>query len=828
MNLGFSKRMSAIIKKCEQRTRGLNRYKIEPVDVMLSILYDKDGSTNTLIINATRTKEEAAIDLLKQIFKSEIKKVVEEKNPLIIFDVTESQETRAIYNEAEKIALELNEKFIEPEHVVASLFLHDEIVKEAFDRVEFDIKVFFILLKKKLDFYMNISEDDERKEISDSSITPIADYLCKDLTKMAVDSKLDPALGREQEIDRVIQVLGRRKKNNPILIGKPGVGKTAIVEALAERIAKNKVPESLKSKRILSLDVGMLVAGTKYRGQFEERMKNLLKELETNDDIILFIDELHTIVGTGSAEGSIDAANMLKPQLSRGDIQCIGATTLMEYHKYIEKDGALERRFQPVHVKEMTLEQTIDILKNIKTKYEDFHNVEYTDESLEYAVKLSETYITDRVLPDKAIDVIDEAGSKINMELSTKINNQIEKLEKELKEAVSQKEFFASVNKYKLAGEKRSHQIEIEKKIEKLREVSSKNRNRVKVTLQVVKEVISIWTGIPVDKLSSAGQKRLIGMEKEIKKSIVGQDHAVNIASKALKLSLLGLKSPVKPRASLLFLGPSGVGKTYLAQKFAEFVFDKPDSFMRFDMSEYALEHELGKLIGAPPGYVGYEEGGRLTEFVKRNPYSLLLFDEIEKAHPNIYNIFLQILDAGILTDSYHRTIDFKNTIIIFTSNVGTYDISQNKNIGFNRQSNEYDDEMRDKILEETKKTFRVEFLNRLDSIVVFNRLSKELIRDIYFNHMNSMCTLYNEKGYKIGYSHKVLDRLLETYYDDAYGARIVERSIQETVENIITDEILNDRLVPGKEIFFDFIDGKIDFFYVDDPAHAEKTEEDI
>ena len=819
MDLNFSRRMAIILKKCEQRTRGLNRLKIEPYDILLSIVSDKDLITGSYIMKSSKIFDSDSIEILKNSLRQLVKKG-EEQSQFIVFDVVESPDTKKMYIEAERFALEMGDNAIEPEHVVPAIYLTNPVSREVLDSIEFDLTKYITIIKKG----KGKDEDGESIDTDSSSLTPIADYLCKDLTKMARENNLDPAFGRDSEIERVLQILGRRKKNNPVLIGKPGVGKTAIVEALADRIVRNLVPDVIKNKRILSLDVGSLVAGTKYRGQFEERLKNLIKELEENKNIILFIDELHTIIGTGSAEGSIDAANMLKPQLSRGDIQCIGATTLSEYHKYIEKDGALERRFQPVDVKEMDVEQTTIILKKIKHKYEDFHNVEYSNTAIEDAVRFSEMYITDRVLPDKAIDVIDEAGSKVNMELSIKINNQIEKMEKELKETISQKEFFASVNKYKLAGEKRTKQIELENKIKALKEIHTKEHNKIKVNETVIKEVISLWTGIPVDKLSAENQKDLVKLEQSFLEDVIGQDHAVSTVSKAIKLTLLGIKNPTKPRISMLFLGPSGVGKTMLAKKISDLVHSHKDAFMRFDMSEYSLEHELAKMVGSPPGYVGFEEPGRLTEFVKRNPYSLLLFDEIEKAHPNIYNIFLQILDAGILTDAHHRTVDFKNTIIIFTSNIGTNENS--KHAGFGESSSDKEI-LKSNLMEKMKETFRVEFINRLDNVIVFNKLTKENVREIMYKHLANLKETYSKKNYRISFAHDIASYLADKTYDSNFGARIVDRAIQENIENRITEEILSDKFTPSKELCFELSEKGISINYIENLKSAVKAEED-
>ncbi len=791
MSLNFSRKLTVILRKCEDRTRALKRFVIEPEDIIHSVLSEDYLDVTKYVQNATESQTRDILLQIRNEFKSIIMSKVTDNSPLIIFDITESQETKRLFLDAQKISRELENRYIEPEHLIAAIFNErsDNRLRKPFIKAGFSYKKFIQLISAG-----NQSQiTDERIEIGDSdSQTPVSDYLCKDLTLAAKENELDPALNRDNEIQRIIQILGRRKKNNPVLIGKPGVGKTAIVEAIAQRIVMNEVPDVLMNKRLLSLDMGMMVAGTKYRGQFEERMKNFIKELEDNDDIILFIDELHNIIGTGSAEGSIDAANMLKPQLSRGQIQCIGATTLKEYRKYIEKDGALERRFQPVMVKEMNESDTLDILQKIKYKYEDYHKVTYTEDAIESAVKLSVLYITDRVLPDKAIDVIDEAGSKLNMHKSIKDAEKSGELKKQLKEIIKQKEYFASLGKYAEAGEQRDKQMSMEKEIREL-ENNNKNQTLPVVDTDIVKDVVALWTGIPVYKLSTDSGRDTVDMEKRLNANIIGQEHVNKVVSNALKLTLMGLKDSLKPKISFMFIGPSGVGKTFLAKNIAEFVYDKPDSFMRFDMSEYSLEHEVEKLIGSPPGYVGYEEGGRLTEFVKRNPYSLLLFDEIEKAHPNIYNIFLQILDNGELNDSFHRKIDFKNNIIIFTSNIGSFRKGEYTNIGFGNDSNTYDEKARKRFLEETKKNFRPEFLNRLDNIIVFNQLSMDHIRQIFDIHMMKMADKYHSKGFHIVFDNEVSSMLAETSYDMEYGARTVDRSIEEYIENPITEEILSD-----------------------------------
>ncbi len=813
MTLNFSKSMTVILRKCEDRTRALKRFVIEPEDIIHSILSEDYSETVKYIIHSTVLHTRESLLVIRDAFKKNILEKSEVSGHLIIFDIAESQETKKLYIEARKVSAEMHSRYIEPEHIIIAVFSEntDKRLRKPFLDAGFVFKNFVQTIKKQT--LLNNQNVDERIEIADTeSETPIADYLCKDLTKLAMEDALDTAFNRDDEIERIIQILGRRKKNNPILIGKPGVGKTAIVEAIAKKMIAREIPVVLKNKRLLSLDMGMMVAGTKYRGQFEERMKNFIKELENHNDIILFIDELHNIVGTGSAEGSMDASNMLKPQLSRGDIQCIGATTLKEYRKYIEKDGALERRFQQVMIKEMDEDSTIDILKRIKHKYEHYHNVKYSEDAIINAVLLSQMYITERVLPDKAIDVIDEAGSKMNIQMSQKNMKATEKLKNELKTVIGKKEYYASLGKYKEAGEKRDAQIELEKQIKELDQSKTKDSQIMTVDTDIIKEVIALWTGIPINKLSTNANKDIIHIEKKLNEDIVGQEHVVKTISSALKLSLLGLKDNLKPQIVFMFIGPSGVGKTFVAKKIAEYVYDKPDSFMRFDMSEYSLEHEVEKLIGSPPGYIGYEEGGRLTEFVRRNPYSLLLFDEIEKAHPNIYNLFLQILDEGTLNDSFHRKINFKNNIIIFTSNIGTYKKGESKSIGFNPNETEYDEIARKRFLDETKKNFRPEFLNRLDNIIVFNRLNISKIAQIFDIHLHNIADKYSKKGFPIIFGKGIPTFLAKQNYNSEYGARAVDRSIEGNIENKITEEILHDRFPKGRTICFSVKNDEINF----------------
>jgi len=644
-----------------------------------------------------------------------------------------------------------------------------------------------------------IPDQEQRK----SAPTPNLDKFGKDLTKLAREKKLDPVIGREREIDRVVQILLRRRKNNPVLIGEPGVGKTAIVEGLAQRIVEGKVPEPLKNKRIVALDMAAVVAGTKYRGQFEERLKNILKELEKNKDIILFIDELHTIVGAGSAEGSIDASNMLKPALARGEIQIIGATTLDEYRKYIEKDGALERRFQPVMVSEPTVEDAKKILLGLKDRFENFHGVEYTLDALEKAVELSEKYINDRQLPDKAIDVIDEAGALVKIrsyeepaELK-KLSDQIRELEEAKRKAVEDQD-------YEKAIEIRDKELRLKAEYERLKTRWKENlkKNRPKVGVDDVAEVIAKWTGIPVTRLTETEVQKLLSLEDQLKKRVMEQDHAVERIAKALKRSRIGLHRKRRPIGVFMFLGPTGVGKTETAKALAELLFGSEDAMIRFDMSEFMEKHTVSKLVGAPPGYVGYEEGGQLTEAVRRKPYSVILLDEIEKAHPDVFNLFLQIFDDGRLTDSYGRTVDFSNTIIIMTSNLGARMIAERGKVGF-EQSNELlgYEEIKKNVMEQVKKHFTPEFLNRLDDIVVFKPLSREAVAKIIDLHLKEINEGLKEWGIKVKLHKSFVNWLIDKYYQPEFGARSIKRGLQKEVEELIAEELLKGTLKDAGEV---------------------------
>lgn len=644
---------------------------------------------------------------------------------------------------------------------------------------------------------------------SEKSKTPVLDNFGRDLTKMAEDDKLDPIIGREKEIERVAQILSRRKKNNPILIGEPGVGKTAIAEGLALRIIQKKVSRVLFNKRVVTLDLASLVAGTKYRGQFEERMKAVMNELEKSPNVILFIDELHTIVGAGGASGSLDASNMFKPALARGEIQCIGATTLDEYRQYIEKDGALARRFQMVMIDATSPEETVQILNNIKDKYEDHHNVVYTPVAIEACVKMSDRYISDRFLPDKAIDVLDEAGARVHI-INIHVPEDILKLESEVESIKAEKNRVVKSQKYEEAAQLRDREKKLLEQLEsaKIRWENESKSKRFLVDEDQVAEVIAMMTGIPAKRVAQNEGNKLLNMGEELKGKVIGQEEAIKKLTKAIQRTRVGLKDPKKPIGSFIFLGPTGVGKTELAKTLATYLFDKEDALIRIDMSEYMEKFSVSRLVGAPPGYVGYEEGGQLTEKVRRKPYSVVLLDEIEKAHPDVFNILLQVLDDGILTDGLGRRVDFRNTIIIMTSNIGVRDLKDfGAGIGFaNRAKQEgMDDIMKSTIQSALKKAFSPEFLNRLDDVVVFNSLSKDHIFKIIDISLGKLFRRIGELGYKIELTEKAKDFLAEKGYDQQFGARPLNRAIQKYLEDAIAEEILKGDLSEGDVITADY-----------------------
>ncbi|MAJ32474.1 MAG: Clp protease ClpC [Flavobacteriaceae bacterium] len=683
-------------------------------------------------------------------------------------------------------------------------------------------------------------EEEEEKDFSSSkssksssttkrgakSKTPVLDNFGRDLTQLAEEEKLDPVVGRGKEIERVSQILSRRKKNNPLLIGEPGVGKSAIAEGLALRIVEKKVSRVLYNKRVITLDLASLVAGTKYRGQFEERMKAVMNELEKNDDVILFIDEIHTIVGAGGATGSLDASNMFKPALARGEIQCVGATTLDEYRQYIEKDGALERRFQKVIVEPATVEETIDILKNIKSKYEDHHNVIYTDEALKSCVLLTNRYISDRFLPDKAIDALDEAGSRVHI-VNMNVPESILELEEKLGATREQKNTVVKKQKYEEAAKLRDDEKRLEKLLEAAQlewEEESKQHREI-VDEENVADVVSMMSGIPVNRIAQTESNRLAELPEIINASIIGQDEAVLKVSKAIQRNRAGLKDPDKPIGSFIFLGQTGVGKTQLAKVLAKELFDSEDALIRIDMSEYMEKFAISRLVGAPPGYVGYEEGGQLTEKVRRKPYAVILLDEIEKAHPDVFNMLLQVLDDGFLTDSLGRKVDFRNTIIIMTSNIGARqikDFGQGVGFGTAARKAQEGDFQKGVIEKALKKAFAPEFLNRIDDVVVFNSLDKEHINSIIDIELRGVIERIKSLGYELTLTKKAKTFVADKGFDKDFGARPLKRAIQKYIEDKLAEEIVNARLSSGDHIKLDLSKNKEDLVVVKETVRKE------
>ncbi|MEZ4904210.1 MAG: ATP-dependent Clp protease ATP-binding subunit [Spirosomataceae bacterium] len=795
--------------------------------------------TEHLILGMIREGEGIALDLLKKLGVSldELRITIEQATRGTATNNIKNLANIPLTRQSEKVlkityleAKIFKSPLIGTEHLLLSILRDPENLAS---QILSKFNVNYEIVKEMLEYQSSgtqphagpdTDDDDERgmfgsgaqqgkdPKNAEKSRTPVLDNFGRDLTKMAEVGKLDPIVGREKEIERVAQVLSRRKKNNPVLIGEPGVGKTAIAEGLALRIVQKKVSRVLFGKRVVTLDLASLVAGTKYRGQFEERMKAVMNELEKSPEVILFIDELHTIVGAGGASGSLDASNMFKPALARGDIQCIGATTLDEYRQYIEKDGALARRFQIVMVDAPSVEETIEILTNIKDKYEDHHHVNYTDEAIAQAVKLSERYISDRFLPDKAIDVMDEVGARVHISNIT-VPEDIVELEKQIEEVKKQKNLVVKSQKYEEAAQLRDREKKLLDQLDRAKiawEEDTKKR-RYTVNEDNVAEVVAMMTGIPVNRVAQNEGVKLLGMGDQLKSRVIGQDNPIEKLTKAIQRTRVGLKDPKKPIGSFIFLGPTGVGKTELAKVLATYLFDKDDSLVRIDMSEYMEKFSVSRLIGAPPGYVGYEEGGQLTEKIRRKPYSVVLLDEIEKAHPDVFNILLQVLDDGILTDGLGRRVDFRNTIIIMTSNIGVRDLKDfGAGIGFatKAKSENQDELMKSTIQSALKKAFSPEFLNRLDDVIVFNSLQREDIHRIIDISLAKLFTRITNLGYHVELTEKAKDFLSEKGYDQQYGARPLNRAIQKYLEDPVAEEILKGDLREGDTLLADHEEG--------------------
>lgn len=710
-------------------------------------------------------------------------------------------------------ARKLNHNFVGTEHILLGLIRENEgVAARVLANLDLNITKARSQVVKLLGSPEMAGKD---ANASKSQNTPTLDELARDLTVIAKDGTLDPVIGRSAEITRVIEVLSRRTKNNPVLIGEPGVGKTAIVEGLAQAIINNEVPETLKGKRVMSLDMGTVVAGTKYRGEFEERLKKVMEEIHQAGNIILFIDELHTLIGAGGAEGAIDASNILKPALARGELQCIGATTLEEYRKYIEKDAALERRFQPVQVDQPNVEDAIEILKGLRDRYEAHHRIKISDEALVAAVKMSDRYISDRFLPDKAIDLIDEAGSKVRLRNYTTPPS-LKELEAELEKVKNEKDAAVHSQEFEQAASLRDKQTQLEKKLEETKKEWQKTQgsNNTSVTEDDIANVVAQWTGIPIAKIAETESQKLLNLEEILHNRVIGQSDAVSSISKAVRRARAGLKDPKRPIGSFIFLGPTGVGKTELAKALAEAMFGEEDAMIRVDMSEFMEKHSVSRMVGSPPGYVGHDDGGQLTEKVRRKPYSVILFDEIEKAHPDVFNILLQVLDDGRLTDSKGRTVDFRNTVIIMTSNVGAQEIKDNKFVGFGGQTAAQDYEtIRKTMMDELKKQFRPEFLNRIDDIIVFHKLEKDHLKEIVTLMVEGLANRLKEQDIHISLTDAAKEKIADEGYDPEYGARPLARAIQKHIEDQLSEELLKGEELTGYHINIDYVD---DAFKID------------
>lgn len=753
--------------------------------------------TEHILLGLLREEEGISVAIIKKmgISVDEVRMEIERRLPygtnvLTFGDIPFTPRAKKVLELAVEEARLIGHGYIGSEHLLLGILREDEGIAGR------TLRAFGANLLAARQLAINFSMRSQPHTVKERSATPALDEFGRDLTAMAKEGKLDPVIGREDEIERVLQILGRRIKNNPVIIGEPGVGKTAIVEGLAQKIVSGDIPESLLGKRIISLDLGALIAGTKYRGQFEERLKIVMKEITGTHNVILFIDELHTLIGAGAAEGSVDASSMLKPALSRGEIQCIGATTPTEYRKYVEKDGALERRFQPIYVEPPSVESTIDILIGLRTRYETHHRVKISDEAITAASKLSDRYISDRFLPDKAIDVVDETGARVKLKRYTP-PQEIKELENDISRLSREKNLYVKLHDVEKAASLRSEEDKLKRLYEELLKQWKENLNK---EIPVVKEndiayTVSKMTGIPLFKLEEKESEKYLKMDDALHKRIIAQDEAIKAISQAIRRSRAGLKNKKKPIGSFFFLGPTGVGKTELAKALAEFLFNDEGALVKIDMSEYMERFNVSKLTGAPPGYVGYEEGGQLTEKIRKRPYSVVLFDEIEKAHPDVFNILLQVLDEGVLTDSFGRKVDFKNTVIIMTSNVGARIIEKATPLGFQRNaSDDAYQKIKDNVLIELKKIFNPEFLNRVDEIVVFHPLEKEhlfSIIDIIIKETNRQLL---EQGFVVEVDQAVKDWLIKKYYQPSYGARPMRRAVQKEIEDPLSEEILRGR----------------------------------
>ncbi len=823
----FTEKAIKVIMLAQEEARRLGHNFVGTEQVLLGLIGEGTGV-------AAKTLKSMGVTLKDA--RAEVEKIIGRGSGFVAVEIPFTPRAKRVLELSWDEARQLGHNYIGTEHLLLGLIREGEgVAARVLENLGVDLNkirsnVVKMLGESKPQASAGSSSGSSSSSSGGKTKTPSLDEFGRDLTLAAQEMRLDPVVGREKEIERVIQILARRTKNNPVLIGEPGVGKTAVAEGLATRIVNAEVPDILDGKKVIQLDMGLLVAGTKYRGEFEERLKKIMDEIRQAGNIILVIDEMHTLIGAGAAEGAIDAANILKPALSRGEIQVIGATTLDEYRKYVEKDSALERRFQPVMIEEPTIDESIEIIKGLKPKYEDHHKLLISDEAIVAAVKLSSKYITDRFLPDKAIDVIDEASSKVRLKVSS-LSPEGKELEKELRDLIKEKEDAIRNQEFEKASQLRDDEADLK---DRIREMAQKYReeheaNKPTVTAENVAEVIATMTGVPVTKLTEGESERLLKLEETLHQRVIGQHDAVVAISKAIRRARVGLKSPNRPIGSFIFCGPTGVGKTELAKALAEAVFGSEDNMIRVDMSEFMEKHSTAKLIGSPPGYVGYDDGGHLTELIRKKPYSVVLFDEIEKAHPDVFNIMLQILDDGRLTDAKGRHINFKNTIIIMTSNVGASMITNTSKLGFSTSDDESKDKyekLKETVTEEMKKAFRPEFLNRIDETIVFAHLTQDEIRQIVDLMLKDLFKRLAERDLSVEVTDEVKDHLAKNGYSEAYGARPLRRLIQRKIEDNLAEEILSGKYAPGDTIRITLVDDKIAFEKA--PKKKSKTKEEV
>jgi ATP-dependent Clp protease ATP-binding subunit ClpC len=806
MNYNFTDRVRKVLAMAREEAIRLQHDYVGTEHILLGLIREGEGVAAAVLTNLS-------VDL-DQIHERVEESVRKGKATIALGELPYTSRAKKVLEFAMAEARDFNHSYVGTEHLLLGLLREEKgIAAQVLNSLGVTLEEARAETLKVLGSDVSPSEpagigaganpQGTQKGGDKKSKTPALDHFCRDLTELARQDKLDPTIGRASEIERVIEILCRRKKNNPVLIGEPGVGKTAIVEGLAQIIAGGEVTDALKDHRVLALDMAAVIAGTKYRGQFEERLKAVMNEIQQSQTVILFIDELHTLVGAGAAEGAIDASNMLKPALARGELQCIGASTLNEYRKYIEKDGALERRFQPVIVDPPAVEETVEILKGLRSHYEDHHRVIIPDEALEQAAKLSDRYITDRFLPDKAIDVIDEAGSRARI-ASQVPPPEVEELKEELSEIAKRKEAAIGDQDFERAAELRDEERELGQSIRERQAAWEEERKkfRPEISNEEIGFIVSRWTGIPVTRIRQTESERLVNMEEELHKRIVGQHDAIEAISRAIRRSRAGLKDPRRPIGSFIFSGPTGVGKTELARALAEFLFADRDALIRVDMSEYMEKFSVSRLIGAPPGYVGYEDSGALTKAVRRRPYSVVLLDEIEKAHPDVFNILLQVLDEGHLTDNYGRVIDFKNTVLIMTSNLGARDISKGGGVGFQAGDAKTSyDLMKDKVRQEIERAFNPEFLNRVDDTIVFHPLTKEEIGEIVHILMADVRKRLEDEGITLRLTDGAIAFLVDEGYNEKFGARPLKRAIQRYLEDPLSEKILQAEFSDGDEV---------------------------